>query len=62
VNYKEAWEAHKRRQHIIPPREQDFRHGWNACLQVAREIALEGTDDAREAANAKDTIEVEVQT
>lgn len=66
--FESAWTRHKARQRILPPNEQDFRHGWNAALVAAAQAAdgIERTIDiGTNAADIPDAIralEVEVQT
>jgi hypothetical protein len=66
MTYEEAWAAHLKRQNIIPPDEQTFRHGYNAGLMAVAEVcdmpdALQNStfDGAAAAIRA---LEVEVQT
>lgn len=54
THYDKAWAAHLKRNNILTPNEQTFRHGWNAALAAAESLALESGEDAREAAKAKD--------
>jgi hypothetical protein len=42
--YQAAWAAHLKRQNIIPPNEQTFRHGWNAAIIAAEAIIAEKHD------------------
>lgn len=69
MTFDEAWEAHKRRQNIIPPNQQTFRHGWNSALEAAAEMFKRDdsqrygwTADHKAIAQGILALEVEVQT
>ncbi len=65
MTFQEAWAAHLKRQHIVPPREQDFRHGWNAAIAACEEIVSVKHDPCEPWLDPGDltkALEVEVQT
>lgn len=62
MTFDEAWAAHLKRQNIIPPNQQTFRHGWNAALEAALIEIDETHGDGFEAKRRVQTLEVEVQT
>jgi hypothetical protein len=74
-DFDKAWAAYLKRQHILIPSQQTFRHGWNAALVAAGAVCEDGsTVDANgegedrwystghDYANAVYALEVEVQT
>lgn len=68
MTFDEAWAAHLKRQNIIPPNQQTFRHGWNAAIEAAaRVVAGHVPHDDRDgvidrAERGVRRLEVEVQT
>lgn len=67
MTFDEAWAAHIKRQSIIPPNQQTFRHGWNEALVAAAKacedaLAFNPDDPGETYAAIVRKLEVEVQT
>jgi hypothetical protein len=65
MTFEQAWAAHLKRQNIIPPDEQTFRHGWNAAVSACEAIVAERHDPCEpwlDPGDLMQRLEVEVKT